>query len=231
MKTLTTLLLALFSLAALADEAEIRKTLSERYKKMNITSVKETPVPGIYEIFSSGQIVYSDAKGEHLFIGPLVKTATRTNLTQERMADLNRLDFSKLPMDKAFTVVHGKGERHIAVFSDPDCPHCRKLEKELDGVDNLTVHVFLMPLPDLHPNATAMARNIWCAPDRAQAWKDYMLEGKKPAEVTCDSPVDAIADLAGQLGIGGTPAIVLSNGRRVDGAVPAKQLESMLSGS
>ncbi len=231
MKILTTLLLALFSLAALADEAEIRKTLTERYQKMTINSVKETPVPGIYEVYSNGQIVYSDAKGEHLFIGPLVKTATRTNLTQERLADLNRVDFSKLPMDKAFTVVHGKGERHIAVFSDPDCPHCKKLERELGKVDNLTVHVFLMPLQELHPGALEISRNVWCAADRAQAWKAYMLEGKKPEAATCETPVDAIGQLAGELGIGGTPAIILSDGRRLSGAVPAKQIEEMLGGS
>jgi thiol:disulfide interchange protein DsbC len=235
MKRLFVPLLALSALSPLAlhaDEAAIRQALTQRYAKMPIKSVTATAIPGIYEVFTGGQVVYADENGEHLLVGSLVETRTRTNLTQQRMESLSAVKFDSLPFEKAITLVKGKGERKIAVFSDPDCPYCKKLEKELTNLDNLTVYLFLMPLAELHPQAVGLAKDIWCAEDRAKAWSGYMLDGKKPESgKTCDNPVDAIAKLAGELGINGTPAIILSNGRRLEGAVPAAKLEAMLSGS
>jgi thiol:disulfide interchange protein DsbC len=176
--------------------------------------------------------VYSDAKGDHILMGPLVDTRSRTNLTQQRLDALKVVNFDSLPLDKAITIVKGKGERRIAVFSDPDCPFCRRLEKELAGLDNLTVHVFLLPLAELHPQAVGIASDMWCAEDRAKAWSAYMLDGRKPdAGRSCTTPIEAIAALAGELGISGTPAIVLNSGRRVEGAVPAAKLEALINGS
>jgi thiol:disulfide interchange protein DsbC len=231
MKFLLALVLVLLSVAAQAEEAAIRQAFGERYANMPIKSVTKAAIPGLYEIFAGGQILYSDATGDHILMGPLVHTRSRTNLTQQRLDVLKTVKFDSLPIDKAITVVKGKGERKIAVFSDPDCPFCRRLEKELAGLDNLTVHVFLLPLAELHPQAVEISRNMWCADDRAAAWSAYMLEGKKPeGSKNCDTPIEAIATLAGELGISGTPAIVLPSGRRVDGAVPAAKLEALLGG-
>jgi thiol:disulfide interchange protein DsbC len=232
MKHLPVLLLSFFSLALHADEVAIRKAFAERYANVPVKSVTATPVPGVYEVLAGGQILYADEKGDHLLMGPLVETRSKANLTQQRMEALKAVKFDSLPFDKAITVVKGKGERRIAVFSDPDCPFCKRLEKELAGMDNLTIYVFLLPLPELHPQAVEIARNVWCADDRAGAWNAYMLEGRKPeGGKSCATPIDAIATLAGELGINGTPAIILSNGRRLEGAIPAVQLESLLSGS
>lgn len=233
---LAALTLALFPLlqphAAQADEAAIRQTFAERYPQVSVQSVAATPLPGLFEVYAGGQILYADEKAEHLVMGPLVETRTRTNLSQQRLEALSAVKFDRLPLDKAIPIVKGKGERKIAVFSDPDCPFCKRLEQDLAGMDNLTVYLFLLPLAELHPQAVALSKDIWCAEDRAQAWSAYMLAGKKPeAGRSCDHPVDAIAKLAGELGIQGTPAIILPNGRRLDGAVPAARLESLLKGS
>ncbi|MEW6514330.1 MAG: DsbC family protein [Pseudomonadota bacterium] len=232
MKPVLFMLATLLPCAALADEAVIRKAFADRYANVSVTSITATAIPGIYEVFAGGQILYADEKGDHLLMGPLVETRSRTNLTQQRIEALKAVKFDSLPFDQAITVVKGKGERRIAVFSDPDCPFCRKLEQELAGMDNLTIHVFLLPLKELHPQAVEIAGNVWCADDRAGAWNAYMLEGKKPeAGKNCATPIDAVAALAGELGINGTPAIILSNGRRLEGAVPAAKLEALLGGS
>lgn len=232
LKSILALTLALLPLAAQADEAAIRQALRERNGDMPIKSVTATAVPGLYEIYSDGQIFYSDATGDHVLIGSLVNTRNRTNLTQQRLEILKSVKFDALPLDKAITIVRGKGERRIAVFSDPDCPFCRRLEKELAGIENLTVHVFLLPLAELHPQAMEVARDIWCADDPAKAWSAYMLEGRKPESGrNCANPIESIAAVAGELGISGTPAIVLPNGRRVDGALPAAKLDALLGGS
>jgi thiol:disulfide interchange protein DsbC len=233
MKHLSILLLSLLSYTAQADEAAIRKALAERYPNSPaIKAVNPTPLPGVFEVFTDGRLIYTDANGDYLLMGPLLDTRARVNLTQQRLQSLNTLDYKTLPFDQAITLVKGKGERQIAVFSDPDCPYCKQLEKELSMLDNLTVHLFLMPLAELHPQAVAISNDIWCAKDRAQAWQSYMLEGVKPETGTrCDTPVQAIAELAEKLGIHGTPAIVLPNGRLLAGALTAAQLEPLLDGS
>lgn len=232
MKSLLVFLAACLPLAASADEAAIRQALAERYPQLLIKAVNPTPVAGLYEVYAGGQLLYADEKGDHLLMGPLVDTRSRLNLSQARLELLSTVNFGALPFDRAITLVKGKGERRIAVFSDPDCPYCKRLEQELASLDNLTVHLFLLPLPELHPQAVVLSRDIWCAADRAGAWRAYMLDGKRPeAGATCAAPVESIAGLARELGIHGTPAIILPDGRRIDGALPAARLEALLGGS
>jgi thiol:disulfide interchange protein DsbC len=235
MKSLSSLfmlpLLVSLALHAKADEAAIRQTLGERYPSLPIATVTATPLPGLYEVWAGGKLFYADEKGEHVLMGPLVETRGKTNLTQRRLAELRAVKFDSLPLDKALRIVRGAGERKLAVFSDPDCPFCKKLEQELAKVDNLTVHLFLYPLADLHPGAVAVARNVWCAADPAGSWRAYMLDGKAPAAAAdCQAPLAEIADLAARLGIAGTPALIFQSGERVDGAVPAEQIEARLKG-
>lgn len=229
MYRLLALALSLTLLHAQADESVIRKTLAERYPGIVIQSVTPTPMAGVWEVWTGGRLVYTDNTGEYLLLGTLVETRGKTNLSQQRLNALRAVKFDSLPLDKSFTVVKGKGERRLAVFTDPDCPFCRRLEQELIKLDNLTVHVFLYPLADLHPHAPQIARNVWCATDRAQTWLAYMLEGKTPAAVDdCQAPIEEIAALAARLGVEGTPAILFGNGRRVDGYIPAHEIEALL---
>ncbi len=231
MHRLLMLVLSLLSLPALADEAAIRKAFAERYPNFKVDMVGATPVAGIYEVWGSGKLVYTDDKGDYLLVGPLVDTRTKTNLSQQRISELRAVKFDTLPLDKAFPIVKGKGERVIAVFSDPECPFCKRLEKELAQLDNLKTHIFLYPIANLHPQAPEIAKNIWCASDRGKTWSDYMLDGKAPAAVEkCQAPLDEIAQLAARIGVEGTPAIIFSNGKRIDGYVPAAKIEEMLKG-
>jgi thiol:disulfide interchange protein DsbC len=214
---------------AQADEAAIRQALTERYPNIQVNAVTPSPVPGIFEVLVGGKPVYTDEKADYLFAGPLVDTRNRVNLSQKRMEELRMVKFDTLPLDKAIRIVRGNGERQVAVFSDPDCPFCKRLEQELAKVDNVTVHLFLYPLAELHPKAPEVAKNVWCSADRAKSWTDYMLEGKTPAEApACDTPIQDIAALAAKLGVEGTPAIIFSNGKRADGAIPANQIEALL---
>lgn len=230
-RTFLSLALAACASPALADEAAIRQTLGERYPGIRIESVTTTPIAGLYEVWGGGRLFYADEKGEHVLVGPLVETRGKTNLTQQRITQLRAVRFDSLPLDKAIRIVQGKGERAVAVFSDPDCPFCRKLEQELARLDNLTVHLFLYPLVDLHPGAEKVARNVWCAADPAASWRAYVLDGRAPAAVAdCQAPIAEIAALAARLGVTGTPALIFQSGERVDGALPADRIEALLKG-
>jgi thiol:disulfide interchange protein DsbC len=227
------MLTALLAFTAQADEATIRKNLAERYPgSPAIVSVRPTPLSGIFEVYTDNRLLYTDANADYLMTGALIDTRARVNLSQQRLLESNKVNFEALPFEHAIKLVKGKGERRIAVFSDPECPFCKALEKELANLDNLTVHMFLMPLAELHPRAVGVAEAVWCAEDRARAWLAYMLDGVKPeGGKACATPLAEIAKLAAKMNINGTPAIILPNGRVLPGALSSGQLETLLGES
>lgn len=218
------------SATACADESSVKKELAAKFPDMPVHSVKKAPVKGLYEVVAGQQVFYVDEKVDHVLLGNLIDTKTRRNLTDERREELMRVRFESLPLDDAIKIVKGNGERKLAVFEDPDCPFCHKLEAELAKMDNLTVYVFLLPLDQLHPQASVKSRQVWCAPDRAKAWLDVMTTGALPDNKgDCPNPVARIGDLAQKLRIGGTPAIVFESGRLVPGAIPQAKIEELLN--
>lgn len=230
MKRICTLLGILLASASHADEAAIRRTLVERFPRIVIQSVTPSPVSGLFEVYTSGQIIYVDKLAHYMLTGPLRETLNKTNLSQQRLEALRRVDFSSLPLDKAILTRHGKGERKLVVFSDPECPSCKVLERELAKVDNVSIYTLLYPIEALHPGATAKADALWCAPDRTAAWAAYMLNGTLDASVAkCATPVQEIGKLGARHGIQGTPALMFSTGKRIEGALSAAEIEKQLA--
>lgn len=215
---------------ALSGEADIRKAISTRYPGAEISSVGKTSYGGLYEVVIDGELAYVTADGRYLFLGNLVDTATKRNLTAARMAKLQEVKWDSLPFSHAIKTVKGDGSRKLAVFSDPDCPYCKRFENELTKVDNITIYTFLTPIQSLHPAAINVAKQIWCEKDRITAWNDYMLKAEKPkAAATCDNPVDENIALSNRLKVSGTPTLIFENGQRVPGMVPADKLETLLA--
>ena len=230
-RTMVALLAGIITATASADEASLRKTIESTYPKVKIQSITKTPFSGLYEVFLDGQIIYTDESFNFLIVeGRLVDPKSKRDLTAERIDELTRVDFSSLPLEKAIKVVKGNGSRKLVVFSDPDCPYCKKLEqKELSTLSDVTIYTFLYPLESLHPDAANKSRAIWCAPDKGKAWQDWMLNGQLPKNsTTCDTPIDNVAQLGTKLGITSTPTLVFSNGKRLLGAYPAKEIEKMM---
>jgi len=220
--------------AALATEADIRKAVRSVAGDVTVREIKPAPVGGLFEVVLDGargpQIVFATPKGEFLFVGDLLDVAKKTNYTEDRTEALMRVPFDSLPLEKAIKIVKGdggNGTRKLAVFSDPDCPFCRKLEHEIKKIDNLTLYIFLLPIA--HPDAVPKSKAIWCAKDRAKAWNDYMFKGELPkGAADCKTPVDATMDYGAKLRISGTPTLIFADGRRVDGYIPAARIEELL---
>jgi len=209
--------------------ATIRKTLTSRFPDVKILDVQPGPVAGLYEVYTGDAITYSDATGDHLFLGPLLDTRTRRNLSADRLEERGAIDFKTLPLAQAIKTVKGNGSRTLAVFSDPDCPFCQKLEQELKSITDVTIYTFLYPIASLHPEATAKAHAIWCAGDHAQAWSQWMLEKKLAPGGSCkDDPIVELQALGEKLHINSTPTLFLASGKRISGTLPAAQLEKML---
>ncbi|MHB1231132.1 MAG: DsbC family protein [Burkholderiales bacterium] len=220
----------LVSGGAHADEATAKKQLGERFPDLPIQSMKPAPIPGWYEVFSGDRLFYVDDKADFIFVGSIIDAKTKRNLTEERIRDLLRVKFDALPFGDAIKIVKGDGKRKLAVFEDPDCPYCKRLDGDLAQLTNYTLYVFLYPIDQLHPDASNKSKKVWCAKDRATAWNDVMTTGQVPQNKgDCATPIARIAKLASQLRINGTPAIIFEDGRMVPGAIPKAQLEKILS--
>jgi thiol:disulfide interchange protein DsbC len=235
-QTLTFLMLSLllFGAVASAQEALIRKTLAERIPQLKaIDEVTKTAIPGVFEIRVNGtDIYYTDAQANYLIQGSMIDTKARRNLTEERVAKLTSVKFETLPFKDAFTIVRGNGSRKLAVFEDPNCGYCKRFERDLQKVDNVTVYMFLYPI--LGPDSSEKSKAIWCAPDRAKAWQDWMVREQPIPAAAIGGVCDASAlarnvELGHKHKVEGTPTLIFSNSARVPGAIDAKQVEEKLN--
>ena len=215
--------------AASAQESVIRKTLAERIPQLEkIDEVRTTPMPGLYEVRMGTDLFYSDAKGNYLIQGELIDTAAHRNLTEDRINKLTAVDFNSLALKDAIKTVKGNGSRKLAVFEDPNCGYCKRFEKDLQSVDNVTIYLFLYPI--LSPDSAEKSRNIWCAKDQAKAWHEQMLSSKNAPAAQCDSaPIQRNLAFGRKYKITGTPTVIFTNNTRVPGAISATEVEKQLA--
>jgi thiol:disulfide interchange protein DsbC len=135
-----------------------------------------------------------------------------------------------LPLRDAIVFKQGSGARKLVVFADPNCGYCKRFERDVAALKDVTVYNFLYPI--LGPDSDAKSRDIWCAKDRGKAWRDWMFDGKLPAKADAKCDVQAIArnvELGKRHRVNGTPAAVLEDGTRLPGAVPLEQLEKRVA--
>jgi thiol:disulfide interchange protein DsbC len=227
---LAVVVVALAASWAYADEAAVRSALQQNFAESTIKSISKTPVHGVMEAVVDGRIFYLTDDGRYLLGGPLIDIKANQNLTQAHLDRINAIPFDSLPLDRAIKRVRGNGSRKIAIFEDPDCPYCRKLEQEMRGIDNLTTYVFLYPIEELHPGSSNKSKAIWCAKDRAKAWDDAMRNGAGSAgPANCANPVEKNVAYGREHDINGTPTMILANGHRLVGAVSRAELEQQLA--
>ncbi|MGZ5182049.1 MAG: DsbC family protein [Ramlibacter sp.] len=213
-----------------AQEAAIRKNLTARVPQMGaIDEVTKTPMPGIFEVRVGTELYYTDADGGFLIHGQMIDAKAKRNLTEERMNKLTAIDFEKLPFADSFTIVRGNGKRRMALFEDPNCGYCKRFERDLQKVDNVTINVFLYPI--LGADSGDKSKAIWCTKDKAKAWQDWMVRDQAlPAAANCDTAVLARnVELGRRHQITGTPTLVFTDGRRVPGAIGAADVEKLLA--
>ena len=220
---------ALAAPLAQAQEATIRKNLTERIPQLQkIDEVTRTPMNGLWEVRVGNDILYTDAEGNFLIQGSLIDAKLKRNLTEERIEKLSVIDFDALPVKDAFTIVRGNGKRKMAVFEDPNCGYCKRFERDMQKVDNITIHMVLYPI--LGGDSPDKSRNIWCAKDKGKAWQDLMVRDLPVPTASCDSAAIARnVDFGRKHRVTGTPTLFFSDGSRVPGAVTAAQVEKYLA--
>jgi len=227
-------LLVLGTLQARAGEAEIRQALKVKFPNVRIDGVQPAPLEGLFEVRfvtqDGPQIIYTDALANFFVVdGSIVDAKSGRNLTEERLRKLSAIEFSSLPLDLAVKVQRGNGKRVLAMFTDPYCPYCRRLEQSLLQIDDITVYVFMFPV--IRPDLADHSKAVWCAPDRVKAWLD-LAAADKPKVPTgganCANPVDKVLELGRSLRIRGTPTLFFANGERAGGGMQLAQLRAKL---
>ena len=226
---LVSLLLAIPAGAQQDAVAErIKAELKKKIPEAQVDSVRKVPYGNLYEVVVGSELFYTDDKASFIVLGSIVDMKTRENVSELRMRQLNRVAFDTLPLDQAIKIVRGNGSRRVAVFADPNCGYCKRFERDLLGVTDITVYLFLYPI--LSPDSTTKSKAIWCAPDRGKAWIDYMVRDLAlPAETGCATPIDRIVDYGKGKRITGTPTIFFEDGERVPGAISMVDFEKKLA--
>lgn len=218
--------------AAVADEAAVRRLVQSKLGVAGrIESVQRVPAIGLFEVVIRGadgpRVYYVDEPASLILVGQIFDAKTGQNLTEERMQRLNAVKWEAMPFEWAVTTVRGSGRRKIAVFSDPNCPYCKRFEKDLAKLDDITVHIFLYPV--IKPESVTQTKSVWCSKDRAKAWNDLMLRDIQPAAAPdCDTPIEKLVELGRRLGANSTPTWFLENGRRYKGANPLDEVRRLL---
>lgn len=219
--------MTLLGTGAIAQEAVIRKNIAERMPNFpKIDEVTKLPIPGLYEVRIGSDVLYTDEHGDYLIQGEVSDTRSHVNLTQARLDKLTAIDFASLPLKDAIVYKQGTGARKIAIFADPNCGYCKKFERDLNQIKDVTVYTFLYPI--LGGDSPEKAKNIWCAKDNTNVWRNWMVSGSLPVKqmAACDtSAIDRNTAMGRKLRVNGTPSIVFEDGKRVPGALPPEEVE------
>ncbi|GGE56770.1 thiol:disulfide interchange protein DsbC [Paenalcaligenes hominis] len=205
---------------------QAKERFESQFDGIVVDEVSATPFDGILELRLGKDVLYTNSSVDFILQGSLVDVASRTDLTAQRLEQLNRVDFSSLPLDKAIKTVKGDGSRQLVVFEDPNCIYCKRLHQSFAEIDNLTVYSLLYPI--LSPDSKSKSEHVLCAEDPAAAWSAWMVDNKTPTVKTCDNPIDELLQLGLSLGVQGTPALFFEDGSRANGWLPPEQLEQRL---
>jgi len=212
--------------AAARELAAVKQALEAKFPGAPISNVSRSPYFGLFEAQLDDRMLYTDGKVNYVIVGSVYDTATRTNLTEQRMKRLNRIAWDSLPLELAIKKVKGDGSRKLAIFSDADCPYCKRLEAEMKGLDNVTIYTFLFPIDQLHPDSARKSAMIWCSADRIKAWDEWFDSGKLPDNAgDCATPIAQTALLGQKYHVNATPTLVFADGSITPGALPLDRLE------
>jgi thiol:disulfide interchange protein DsbC len=211
------------------SEQQIKIDLQKKLgTSAKIKTVTPSPIAGVYEVLVGNDVFYTDKDSKYLIQGDIIEVSSGKNITELRQADLNRIKWTDLPQANAFKTVHGNGLRQLAIFADPNCGYCKRLEKSLQQLDNITIYTYLIPI--LSTDSAVKAKQIWCSADPAKAYADWMINGiALSGKTDCITPLDKNLALAKTYGITGTPTLFFVDGSRIPGAAQISDIEKKLN--
>lgn len=215
--------------SAAAPAGDARAALAAKIPGTKPEDLRETPVSGVFELSHDGDISYVTADAKYVFSGDLYQVTARgdfPNLSEARRKEIRLAKLAAVP-ESQMLVFGAPDARHtITVFTDIDCPWCRKLHSQVADYNKLGIRVRYLFFPRTGPDTESWykAEAVWCAQDRNKALtmakNDQRIEMKRCA----GTPVARDYELGRQVGVTGTPGIVLENGELVPGYLAPRDL-------
>lgn len=206
---------------------KLKQSLAKSMPHVNPDKISESPVKGLYEVMVGSQVVYLSADARYMIQGDLYDLVTKENISESaksgiRLAAINKLGADNMVVYKPKTV-----KNTITVVTDIDCPYCRRLHSEIPDYMEQDVEVRYIFMPLKGEADMKKTVSVWCA-DNQQEALDAAKSGGKVEDKTCDNPIKEHMATAQELGIRGTPAIVLEDGQLLPGYVPVAKLVAQL---
>lgn len=217
-------ILSCISALSFANVETVKSNLNQNYPNIQVTNIQKTEMAGLYSANLDKQIIYLDENAQYMFVGSMVRMKDQKNLTKDLVLKQNSIDWKKLPFKDAIKTVKGNGKRELAIFSDPNCPYCKKLEMELDKLNDVTIYTFIYPLK---PQSIAVSKQIWCDANQAYAWKNLLEKNIQPKAKTCANPIERNLELGRKLGVTGTPTLIFANGLKMVGGRSAEDIQAI----
>ena len=212
------------------QEDRLKAEIKKRIPEAPVDAIRKAGYGNLYEVIVGGDIYYTDESASFLLAGSLIDLKTKQNVTEARLRQVNAIKWADLPLDQAVKITRGNGSRKIAIFEDPNCGYCKRFERDLIGVSDITVYVFLYPI--LAPDSIEKSKAVWCAADRGKMWLDHMTrDAAITGDTKCATPIDKVLALGKEKRVTGTPTIIFENGDRVPGAMTLADFEKKLAES
>ncbi|MFV2058150.1 MAG: thioredoxin fold domain-containing protein [Thiohalomonadales bacterium] len=232
----------LFASSVTADDniAGLQTILKKIMPRSTPDSIAESILPGLYEVIYGAQVIYISGDGRYMVEGDIFDMQTRVNLTEGKRQGGRLKAVSSIDKDSLiiFKAKDGKTKHVITVFTDIDCGYCRKLHKEMADYNNLGIEIQYASFPRSGVDTASYYKAIyvWCAKDPQKAMNfaknGAKLEQLKTIEQVegkdCSVSIKKHLATAREIGVTGTPTLVMSDGQVVPGYVPAKRLIQML---
>jgi len=212
-----------------ADPAQV---IADKLPGIDASSIKPTPIPGVFEVGVGADIGYVSRDARYLLRGDLIDLDTDVNLTEQRRSSARIDQLAGFGEDNM--IIFGPAAKdakyEITVFTDIDCGYCRKLHSEIAQLNSLGVRVRYMFFPRSGPNTTSWekAEAVWCAADRKSAFTAAKAGQPVQSKDCGPTPVTAEWELGQAFGVHGTPAIVTEHGTLIAGYLPPRELVARL---
>jgi thiol:disulfide interchange protein DsbC len=214
-----------------AVKADPRAEAAAHIPGARVDELRATPVPGIYELTRGAEIAYVTADGKYAFSGDLYELSSNNNLTEEHRRELRVKRIAAFPESEMLIFGPKSPKYTVTVFTDVDCPYCRKLHSQIADYNRLGVRVRYLLYPRTGPNTASWtkAEQVWCSPDRNDALTRAKLGQELKTKPCANNPVARSYALGRDFALEGTPAIILPDGEMVPGYVPPEALVQRLS--
>ena len=210
--------------AAQLDVHGIEALLKKTFPGIDISSIARAPIPGIYEVMLGPEVVYVSADGRYLLQGDLLDLEEKRNRSEDLRAAARTEILKSIPLDEVIEFSPPSPRYTVYAFTDVSCGFCRRLHRDVPTLNKMGIAIRYVAFPRNGPGSQAFRdmESVWCSADRKEAMTAAK-SGRPVAQSTCDNPVRKQFELGRSLGIHGTPAIFMSDGRALPGYLPPKE--------